>query len=218
MCKHYHAFMAEVRECAQCGTGFTPRREHARFCSAVCRIAWNRAHDGVAAAPAVAIDWSVTAMAEAVGRFERAWSWELPRAAVALSETVWWITLIDATLVRYHPRDYESAMVGQAPGGRRKIEHTLGGLRYVRNLLGYSIDPAQLIRPGPSAVHGTRGAGWIWSPLPEPDLAGTPPDAREWELSRYHSYLARLAGRDVARTFAGCAAFLEQAAAEVSAA
>jgi hypothetical protein len=97
-----------------------------------------------------------------------------------------------------------------------KIEHTLGGLRYVRNLLGGSIDPAQLIRPGPGAVHSTSGAGWIWSPLPEPDLEGTPPDARGWELSRYRSYLARLAGRDVARTFARCAAFLEHAAAEVS--
>jgi len=210
--------MAEVRKCEQCGTEFTPRREHARFCSAVCRIAWNRAHDGVAAAPAVAIDWSVTAMAEAVGRFERAGSWDLRRAATALSETVWWITIIDATLVRYHPRDYERAMLGQAPGGRGKIEHTLGGLRYVRNQLACSIDPAQFISRGPGPLHGTHGAGWIWSRPPEPDLEGAPPDAREWELNRYHSYLARLAGRDVARTFARCAAFLEQAASEVSAA
>ena len=60
--------MAEVRECAQCGTPFTPRREHARFCSTRCRVTWNREHAGVAAAPAVAIDWSVTAMTEAAGR------------------------------------------------------------------------------------------------------------------------------------------------------
>lgn len=210
--------MAEVRECAQCGTEFTPRREHARFCSAVCRIAWNRAHDGVEAAPAVAIDWSVTAMAEAVGRFERAWSWELPRAAAALSETVWWMTIIDATLVRYHPRDYENTMVGLETARRDKIEETLAGLRYVRNQLGCSIDPAELIRPGPGAAHRSGAAAWVWSPLPEPALAGMPPDARKWELSRYRSYQARLARRDVARVFARCAAFLEQAAAAVCAA
>ena len=59
--------MLDVRECAQCGNEFTPLREHARFCSARCRMAWNHEHAGVAAAPAVAIDWSVTAMTEAAG-------------------------------------------------------------------------------------------------------------------------------------------------------
>ena len=54
------------------GAPFTPRAEHARFCSAACRVAWNREHAGVAAAPAVAIDWSVTAMAEAAGRLATA--------------------------------------------------------------------------------------------------------------------------------------------------
>ena len=34
--------MAESRECARCGTAFEPKREHARFCSARCRVAWNR--------------------------------------------------------------------------------------------------------------------------------------------------------------------------------
>ena len=81
--------MAEVRECAQCGTPFTPRREHA----------------GVAAAPAVAIDWSVTAMTEATGRLAAARDWDPPRLAAAVAEAVWWVTLVDATLVRYLPRD-----------------------------------------------------------------------------------------------------------------
>ena len=74
----YHRTVAEVRECAQCGTPFTPRREHARFCSARCRMAWNREHAGVAAAPAVAIDWSVTAMTEAARRLAAAGSGTCP--------------------------------------------------------------------------------------------------------------------------------------------
>src|SRR6266705_2859270 len=34
--------MAETRRCERCGSEFEPRREHARFCSARCRVAWNR--------------------------------------------------------------------------------------------------------------------------------------------------------------------------------
>ncbi len=147
----YDRAVADVRECAQCGTPFTPLREHARFCSPRCRMAWNREHAGVAAAPAVAIDWSVTAMTEAAGRLAVAGAWDLPRVAAAVGETVWWVTLVDATLVRYHPRDYESALAGKDVR-RRKTEETLEGLRYVRNQLGKSVEPAEFVRPAPATT------------------------------------------------------------------
>jgi hypothetical protein len=168
-------------------------------------MAWNREHVGVAAAPAVAIDWSVTAMAEAARRLA-AGSWDLPRLAAAVGEAVWWVTLVDATLVRYHPRDYEVALASEDVR-RRKTEETLEGLRYVRNQLGQSADPAEFICPAP----GDAGA-WTWRPLPEPGLAGFAPRGRQWELSRYRAYQARLAGHDVARTFAHCTEFLTHAA------
>ena len=120
----YHRVMAEVRECAQCGAPFTPQREHARFCSAGCRMAWNREHAGVAAAPAVAIDWSVTAMSEAAGRLAIARDWDAVRLAAAVAEAVWWVTLVDATLVRYHPHAYEAALAGKDVR-RRKTELTV---------------------------------------------------------------------------------------------
>ena len=200
--------MADVRECAQCGTPFTPRREHARFCSPRCRMAWNREHAGVAAAPAVAIDWSVIAMNEAAGRLAATGAWDLHRVAAAVAETVWWVTLVDATLVRYHPRDYESALATKAVR-RRKTEETLAGLRYVRNQLGKSVDPAEFVRP---AAGDDGASGWAWRPLPEPRLEGLAPRARQWELSRYHAYQERLAERDIARTFTRCSEFLAQAA------
>jgi hypothetical protein len=205
----YHRAVADVRECAQCGTPFTPQREHARFCSPRCRMAWNREHAGVAAAPAVAIDWSVIAMTEASGRLAVAGAWDLHRLAAAVAETVWWVTLVDATLVRYHPRDYQSALADKEVR-RRKTEVTLEGLRYVRNQLGKSVDPAEFVR---SAVRddGADG-GWVWRPLPEPGLEALAPRARQWELSRYRAYQERLAGRDIARTFARCTNFLAQAA------
>jgi hypothetical protein len=171
-------------------------------------MAWNREHAGVAAAPAVAIDWSVIAMTEAAGRLAVAGGWDLHRVAAAVAETVWWVTLVDATLVRYHPRDYEKALADKDVR-RRKTEGTLEGLRYVRNQLGKSVEPDEFVRP----ATGDDGAvGWIWRPLLEPGLEALAPRARQWELSRYHAYQGRLAGRDIARTFTRCTAFLAQAA------
>jgi hypothetical protein len=205
----YDRAMGEIRRCAQCGLPFTPRREHARFDSARCRMDWNREHTGgVAAAPAVAIDWSVTAMTEAAGRLSHADAWELARLAAAVAETVWWVTLVDATLVRYHPDAYEDALADKSVR-QRETEETLEGLRYVRNQLGRAVEPVTLIRPEPSATGATA---WIWQPLPAPALDSLTPRARRWELSRYQAYQFRLAGRDIGRTFTRCTAFLQHAA------
>jgi hypothetical protein len=170
-------------------------------------MAWNRQHAGVAATPDVAIDWSVTAMAEAAGRLSAADGWELHRLAAAVGETVWWVTLVDATLVRYHPRSYAKALA-DASVKQRKIEETLAGLRYVRNQIGQSADPVSFLQAAPDDVR----ADWIWRSLPEPSLDRLGARARQWELNRYRAYQARLAGHDIARTFTRCADFLAQAA------
>jgi hypothetical protein len=171
-------------------------------------MAWNREHAGVPAAPAVAIEWSVTAMAEAAGRLAAASSWELPRVAAVVGETVWWVTLVDATLVRYHPAAYQKALASETVR-RRKTEGALAGLRYVRNQLGRSADPAGFVE---SASDGEYPR-WRWRPLPEPQLSAFTARARQWEMSRYRAYQTRLAGRDVARTFSRCTDFLTRAAA-----
>lgn len=209
--------MTGLRKCAQCGTAFTPRREHARFCSTSCRRSWNTEQNGPAAAPAAAIDWSVTALADAVRRFERSGTWDLARAAAAVSETVWQITLLDATLVRYHRRDYEAAMARLEPGLRRETEETLSGLRYVRNQLGRSetpADPEGFIQSGDAHGDGP----WLWSPRPEPPLKTLSADGRQWELGRYHCYQHRLADHEAALIFARCAAFLQRVAQSLPAA
>jgi len=199
--------MLDVRECALCEKEFIPAREHARFCSARCRMAWNDEHAGVAAAPAAAIDWSVTAMTEAAARLSSSGSWDLPRLSEAVSDAVWWVTLIDATLVRYHPRNYEGALADKSTR-RRKTEKTLEGLRYVRNQLARSADPASFIQP----ASGDLAGRWAWRPLPQPVLAGLGSRARRWELSRYRAYQERLAGHDITETFTWCAEFLTLAA------
>jgi hypothetical protein len=146
-------------------------------------------------------------MTEAAGRLAAAGISDQPRMAAAVAEAVWWVTLVDATLVRYHPRGYETALAGKAVR-RRKTEETLEGLRYVRNQLGKSVDPAAFIRP----VKDEGTAAWAWRRQPEPGLDDLAPRARRWELGRYRAYQARLAGHDIARTFTRCTEFLAQAA------
>lgn len=170
-------------------------------------MAWNDEHAGVAAAPAAAIDWSVAAMTEAAARLSSSGSWDLPHLAEAVSDAIWWVTLIDATLVRYHPRNYEGALAGRS-ARRRETEQTLEGLRYVRNQLGKSADPASFIQP----ASGDRAGRWAWRPLPPPDLADLGPRAQRWEQGRYRAYQERLATHDITETFTWCAEFLTLAA------
>jgi len=111
------------RACEQCGTVFVPQREHARFCSADCRAAWNREHMGDPAVDASALAWSLTAMSEAAERLRGVPAWDRPRAFAAIGEAVWWITM-----ARY--RAYQAYLVGHAVGetfGRSVTFLTLTG-------------------------------------------------------------------------------------------
>ena len=102
---------ADIRNCEQCGTSFVPRREHARFCSARCRMAWNHEHTGDLEAGASALDWSVTAMSETIDRLPGVRVWDRPRAFAGISEAVWRVTIVDATLVRHHPQAYDLSLI-----------------------------------------------------------------------------------------------------------
>ena len=202
--------MADTRACDQCGIVFTPRREHARFCCAACRIAWNQEHAGDPEAESSALDWSITAMCEAVGRLAREQARDQAHGFAAISDAVWWVTLVDATLVRYHHQAYEAVMRAQDPEARRAVEGTLAGLRFVRNWMRYHADPADFIRPehsGPGSGHGI--AAWRWRSLPEPALASLPPRGQAWEGTRYRAYQAQLATDTIGETFGRVAAFLK---------
>jgi hypothetical protein len=170
-------------------------------------MAWNDERAGVAAAPAAAIDWSVAAMTDAAQRLSSPRAWDLDSLAEAVADAVWWVTLVDATLVRYHPRNYESTLADRS-ARRRETEQTLEGLRYVRNQLGRSVSPGDLIM----TTAGGSAISWAWRPLPQPDLSGLGQRARKWELSRYRAYQERLAGHDVTASLTWCAEFLALAA------
>lgn len=197
---------------------FAPRREHARFCSARCRVAWNRENTSDRTAEVSALDWSISAMRDTTGKLLRARAWDRPRAFAAISEAVWWVTIVDGTLLRNHPAAYDGVLAGQAPAERRLIEGTFAGLRFVRNRMGHDVDHVDFIHPEASRTgHGDgRITAWTWKSVPEPTLASLPPRGQAWEMTRYRAYEAQLAGHTVGEIFERAAAFLKLAAAKAA--
>jgi hypothetical protein len=207
--------MADIRNCEQCGTLFAPRREHARFCSARCRVAWNRQKMGGPAGEVSALLWSITAMSDTTKRLPRVRAGDRARAFAVIGEAVWWVTIVDATMVRHHPDAYDAVMAAQVPAERRLIEGSLAGLRFVRNRIGHEADLAEFIEPGapgPGAGDG-RITAWTWKLVPEPALASLPPRGQAWEMTRYRAYQAQLAGHTIAEIFGRATEFLKLAAA-----
>src|SRR6201996_7774416 len=128
--------MAETRRCERCGKEFEPKREHARFCSARCRVAWNRENLnpdrwGVAnwarerqrepQTQASALSWAVIAMRDTTERLGRVRATDRPQAFAVISEAVWWVTIVDATVVRYHSQVYDAALEALPAAERRTV-------------------------------------------------------------------------------------------------
>jgi anti-sigma B factor antagonist len=206
----------DSRSCEQCGAAFVPQREHARFCSADCRAAWNRAHMGDPAVEASALAWSLSAMSEATARLPGVKVWDRPRALAAIGEAVWWITMVDATLVRHHPGVYEAVMAAEAPAQRAVIEQTLAGLRFVRNGMGRDGGLGDVIETGGMGAGNRRITGWCWKSLPEPALGSFPPRGQAWEMARYLAYQACLAGHTIGETFGRVVTLLKQTSANAA--
>jgi hypothetical protein len=211
--------VADTRTCDRCGATFTPRREHARFCSARCRVAWNRANSYDPADEASALQWSASAMSEVTSRLPAIGETDKARALGLIGEAVWLVTIVDASLVRHHPDAYDRVMADRDPAERQLIEGTLAGLRFVRNRIGLDVDLADLVRYRSAQRPPDRdggGGNWTWRQLPEPDLDWLSPRGQEWELARYQAYEAWLSGHVVSETFDRIVSFLRQAAAPVT--
>ncbi|MGH3185822.1 MAG: hypothetical protein ACRDPY_34685 [Streptosporangiaceae bacterium] len=201
--------MAEVRSCAQCGAAFKPRREHARFCSAACRITWNREHTRGQLTGDTALSWSVSAMNDTIHRLCKATGIDLPESLALVSESVWWVTLVDATMIRYHEAVYDRALTGLGQAARSTTEGTFSGLRFVRNWMGYHVDPADFIQPQDDPDGGEASvAAWRWNSLPSLELGAVAPNGRRWEAARYRHYNAYLAREPLGETMTRAVSFL----------
>jgi hypothetical protein len=207
--------VVDTRTCRQCGIAFTPRREHARFCSVRCRVAWNRENIGDLPVEVSALKWSVTAMSDSTDLLPRLKVSDRARAFAAIGEAVWCVTVVDATLVRRHAGAYDAVMAGQTPVERWVVEGVLAGLRFVRNRIGHEVDLVEFIDPSaPGAAAGkAHVTGWTWKSVPEPVLQSLPARAQRWEMTRYRAYQAQLAGHTIGEIFERSAAFLKLTAA-----
>jgi hypothetical protein len=171
-------------------------------------------------ADASALLWSITAMSEATARLPHIGTWDRARACAVVGEAVWWVTLVDATMVRHHPEPYDNVMAGQSPAQRLQIEATLAGLRFVRNRIGGEAEVATFIRAAAPSKDPDDGyvTGWTWKPVPAPALASLPRRAQAWEQARYQAYHAQLAGHTLGEVFQRAATFLTVTAANAAAA
>lgn len=131
-----------------------------------------------------------------------------------IGEAVWWVTIVDATMVRYHPDTYDEILAGASPADRLTIEESLAGLRYVRNHMGHDIDHVDFVKGAPrtSGRAADRIANWTWRALPQPCLTTLSPNAQEWELDRYRAYQGRLADHVVGEAFSRARVFLAEVA------
>ena len=197
--------VADSRHCDQCGAMFVPVREHARFCNSECRAAWNSGHLGDPIVDANALTWSIVAMSDVTARLPAMKVWDKPPAFTAILDAVWWITMVDATLVRHHSAAYDTVMAAHTAAERRVISETLAGLRFVRNWISREAGLDEVIETGA----GTRRiTGWTWKPVPESALGWLPPRAQAWERTRWRAYQARLASHTIGNTFSRAATFL----------
>jgi hypothetical protein len=165
-----------------------------------------------------ALQWSITALRDATERLPRVRPWDRPRAFAVIGEAVWWVTIVDGTLVRHHPEAYDDVAAAQATAERRLIEGTLGGLRFVRNRMGHEVDHVDFVQPGAGrpGTDGGRITAWTWKSVPEPTLAPLPPRGQAWEMTRYRAYEVHLAGHTIGETFGRVTAFLKLAAAKAA--
>jgi hypothetical protein len=206
-----------TRGCAQCGTVFAPRREHARFCSPGCRVDWNRSHLTDAAAEERALEWSLTGMRDVVERLGLDQPADPSAAFSAVEEAVWWITIIDARMIRQYMDLYDTVLATCAPAHQPRIEGTLAGLRFVRNLVSEDRQAALIEPPAIAGQEGAVTAAWRWAHLPEPELSARPAHVQPWEMTRYQAYEQWLAGNRVGQVFQQAGDFLTLAASQVTA-
>jgi len=113
------------RSCTQCGRVFTPRREHARFCSAGCRVAWNRDQLTDAVAEERALEWSLDGMHDVIERLAVHQPADAAAAFEAVGEAVWWVTIIDARLIRQYMDLYDAILAAHPQAQHPVIEGTL---------------------------------------------------------------------------------------------
>ena len=149
-------------------------------------------------------------MRDATGRLTQPHAWDRTRAFEAIHDAVWRVTILDAASVRYLSSVYDDSLERLGPADRVSIEETLAGLRLVRNRVSEPDDLAEFVDPGPAGWEPATGpiTGRRWKAVSARSPGTLSKAAQAWELERYRSYQARLAGHAIGDAFECCTAFL----------
>ena len=187
--------MADIRERDQPGTVPRPRRDGGGRGT-------RTGSPGGQDAGEDALAWSVAAMSEALHRIGDVSGADVPQAVAAVTEAVWWVTVVDAAITRHCPAAYRGALAALDPAARRAVERSVAGLRFIRGQLGYSADPGDFIQPAP----GAPAAAWTWRSVPPP----SPQRGTVRDTSPYREYRTQLAGRPLTEALTLTAGFLSR--------
>lgn len=193
--------MEDSRRCRQCGALLAARLDRALFCSADCRAFWNRERMGEAGA----LTWSVAAMSEVTGRLTLMRAGDLTQALAVLGEAVWWITMVDDTLVRHHLSIYEKVLAASGAAERFRTGQTLAGLAFVRDKIGADADPSEVVDTRASRATGGRVTTLRWRRIQARPAAGP---SRDRSDAGYRAYEGQLAGRTIGDTIGLAVTFL----------
>jgi hypothetical protein len=176
-------------------------------------VSWNRDHLTDAAAEERALEWSLTGMQDVVEQLALDRPADRAAAAGVIAEAVWWVTIIDARLIRQYMDIYDAVLAERPAAQHPMIEGTLAGLRFVRNQMGEDLEQAGFIKAPAATGDGEPvTAAWRWARLPEPDLSEQAAHVQSWELTRFQAYEQWLADMTVGRVFERAAGFLNLAA------
>jgi hypothetical protein len=159
------------------------------------------------------LGWSISAMNGSVDRLYKAAGTDRPEALAIVTESVWWVTLVEASIQRSDQAAYNHTLLNLGPAERRAAEGTFIGLRFVRNWLGAHADPANFIQPEHDDDGGVAPvAAWTWTLLPTPELGKVSPRDRHADAVRYRDYCTYLARKPVGETITSAVAFLADVA------
>ena len=107
--------MADTKVCEQCGTSFAPRREHAPV---LLRPLPGRLEPAQRQRPPGRDRRAGLVHHRDAGDHRPApadHDWDRANGFAVISEAVWWVTMVDATLMRYHPDIHGRVLQARTP-------------------------------------------------------------------------------------------------------
>jgi hypothetical protein len=151
-----------------------------------------------------AVGWSVEAMISAADRVSMIPANQPAKAFAAFAEALWWITVVNDSLVNRFPDAYVAAAKLWPPG----VKDTVAGLRSVRHRIAHEVDLVEFFQPVASEfpyLGIERGiTAWTWKSVPPPTRTF------QRDVEGHQAYERAVAGQNVVGVFSYALSFFRQ--------